>query len=205
MLFNILVVVSVLLGVLLLKRFFLFFPYMADSILRARGSTALESSIRISHDRNILALSLLLPFVLLMYRFRLYDPSFLQGLSPNMYMLSLLGVLMAFLLLRLLLYLLFKPRRHQDFYRLSHRAGFTWFIELVLLLLLTVGILFLCRCNDLTIKRFIYIETLVVYILFLVRRGQILSMGCKPFRTFLYLCALEILPTSLLVLSAVLL
>ncbi len=205
MLFNVLVIVSVLLEVTMLKRFLLFFPYLADSFLRTRGSAVLESSVRVSTDRNILALTLLLPAVLLMYRYRLYDPIFLQNLSPNLYMLSLLGVLMAYLMLRLLLYVLLKPRRRFDFYRLAHRAGYTYFILLMLLLLVTVGVLALVHCNDLTIRRFIYIETIAVYAVFLLRKAQILSMSCNPLRTFLYLCGLEFLPTSLLVLSAVLL
>jgi len=204
MLFNVLVIVSVLLGILLLKRFLQFFPYMADCVLRARGSLALEKSVRTSTDRDILGVALLLPADLLMYRYRLYDPSFLQGLSPNLYMLSLLGVLLAFVLLRFALYLLIKPRRRNDIYRLAHKADYTYFVLLMLLLLFTVGILSLFSCNDLTVKRFIYIETIAVYAVFLLRKAQILSMICNPLRTFLYLCGLEFLPTSLLVLSAVL-
>ena len=73
----------------------------------------------------------------------------------------------------------------------------------MLLLLFTVGILSLFSCNDLTVKRFIYIETIAVYAVFLLRKAQILSMSCNPLRTFLYLCGLEFLPTSLLVLSAI--
>ena len=204
MLFNVLVIVSVLLGIVLLKRFIQFFPYMADCVLRARGSLALEKSVRTSTDRDILGVALLLPADLLMYRYRLYDPAFLHGLSPNMYMLSLLGVLLAFVLLRLELYLLMKPRRRNDIYRLAHKADYTYFVLLMLLLLFTVGILSLFSCNDLTVKRFIYIETIAVYAVFLLRKAQILSMICNPLRTFLYLCGLEFLPTSLLVLSAVL-
>lgn len=205
MLFNILVIVSVLLGIVLLKRFIQFFPYMADCVLRARGVLALEKSVRTSTDRDILAIALLLPADLLMYRYRLYDPAFLQGLSPNLYMLSMLGILMVYVLLRLAMYLLLKPHRRIDFYRLAHKADYTYFVLLMLLLLFTVGILSLTPCNDLTVRRFIYIETIAFYAVFLLRKAQILSMSCNPLRTFLYLCGLEILPTSLLVLSAVLL
>ena len=205
MLFNILVIVSVLLGIVLLKRFIQFFPYMADCVLRARGGLALEKSVRTSTDRDILAIALLLPADLLMYRYRLYDPAFLQGLSPNLYMLSMLGILMVYVLLRLAMYLLLKPHRRIDFYRLAHKADYTYFVLLMLLLLFTVGILSLTPCNDLTVRRFIYIETIAVYTVFLLRKAQILSMSCNPLRTFLYLCGLEFLPTSLLVLSAVLL
>ena len=204
MLFNILVIVSVLLGIVLLKRFLQLLPIMADCVLRARGSAALENSVRTSTDRDILALALLLPAVLLMYRYRLYDPVFLQALSPNLYLLSLVGVLLAYLLLRFLMYLLLKPRRRIDFYRLAHKADNTYFVLLMLLLLVTVGILSLTPCNELTIRRFIYIETIVVYAVFLLRKAQFLSVSCNPLRTFLYLCGLEFLPTSLLVLSAVL-
>ena len=43
----------------------------------------------------------------------------------------------------------------------------------------------------------------LTYLLHLVRKLQILSSSCSIFAGFLYLCALEILPTGVLVTSAV--
>ena len=73
----------------------------------------------------------------------------------------------------------------------------------VMLALVTVGILYVIGADDLMVKRFLLIETGMVYLLYLLRRTQILSTSCKPLTTFLYLCGLELLPAALLVGSAV--
>ena len=108
-------------------------------------------------------------------------------------------------LFRLALYALCKPRRKVEFYRLSRRQAYTFFILLTILSLALAGFLALFGCNDLLIRKVIIIETAVVYTLFVIRRAQILALSCNHFRTFLYLCALEVLPTSVLVVSAILL
>ena len=66
----------------------------------------------------------------------------------------------------------------------------------------TVGILALAGVNDLTVKTVILAETAFIYLVYLIRKSQILSMVCGPLQVFLYLCALEVLPTGLLVASA---
>ena len=86
---------------------------------------------------------------------------------------------------------------------MAYRAGYTFFILLMMLLLATVGILYLAGVDDLVISRFLLVETGIVYLIYVLRRGQILSVSCNPLTTFLYLCGLELLPTGLLVASAV--
>ena len=200
-----LLVAFLLIAMFLVPTFFHLLPFLADSLFRARGSTALEGSVRVSRDRNLVALSLLIPALLLVYRYRLYDPSFIRGLASGWRMLAVAGVFFAYMLVRLVVYLWLKPRRHYDHYQMAHRAGFTFFILLMLLVLPTVGVLVLVGCNDLTIRLFIYAETAFVYLVFLFRRMQILYLSCNFLRTFSYLCALEFIPTSLLILSAVVL
>lgn len=201
----ILTVLFVVVALFLLPSFLHLFPFLADSLFRARGSTALEGSVRVSRDRNILALAFLIPALLIINRYRLYDPAFLQGIPEGWRLASIAGVLTVYFLLRLALYLWLKPRRRYEQYQMAHRAGYTIFILLMLLVLVTVGILTLLGCNDLTIRMFIYVETATVYLFHLVRRTQILSLSCNLLQSFLYLCALEIIPTALLVVSAVIL
>ena len=57
-LLNLMLVVFVVLAIATLKRFLQVLPYMADSYLRVRGSAALEGSVRVSQDRNLVALVL---------------------------------------------------------------------------------------------------------------------------------------------------
>jgi len=200
-----LVVLFVLLAIVLLPAFLHLLPALADSVLRARGSASLENSVRQNRDRTLITLLLMIPAMLLVYRYRLYNPSFVQDLPQNNRLLVISCVFTGFMLLRAALYVLLKPRRRYDFYRQSHRLGFTFFILLMFLVLTTVGALVLFHANDLVIRWFIYVELLVGYLLFLVRRTQILSLSCNPLTTFLYLCSLEILPSALLVVSAVIL
>ena len=199
---TILVVVSVLFFLLSLRSFLNVLPYLADSVLRARGSAALENSVKVSRDRNLVAAVLLIPAVLLIYRYRLYDSRFVQDFEPDFRLLAVAGVFLGYLLLRYLLSLWAKPRRRADEFQTAYRAGYTFFILLMMLALTTVGVLHIVGCEDMIIRTFLLIETATVYLLYLLRRAQILSGFCKPLTTFLYLCGLELLPTALLVLSA---
>ena len=201
---ELMVVAFILLSLLLLGNFINIVPHLADSILRARGSTALEGSVRVSRDRNLIALVFVLPAIILQYRYCLYYPEFVQPMTPTSRLLVTGGIFVVYLLLRHLMYLWLKPRR-SDAYMMSHRAGYSFYILLCLVAFLTLGILVLFKASDLTIRGFLLVEAAVFYFIYFVRRGQILLTNCAPFTTFLYLCALEILPTGLFVASAVVL
>lgn len=202
---SLLVAVSVLLFLLALRSFLSILPYLADNIFRARGSAALENSVRVSRDRNLVAAVFLIPAILLIFRYRLIDIDFFNTLGPDMRLLAVAGVFLGFLLLRFLLYLWLKPRRRYDDYQMSYRAGYTFFILLMMLALMTVGVCYVLGLPDLTIKTLLLVETGVVYLVYLLRRAQILSMSCNSLTTFLYLCGLELLPAALLVIPAVIL
>ena len=75
----------------------------------------------------------------------------------------------------------------------------------MLLVLITVGILEIAGLESAIVRYVLYAEIGLVFILLLHRTSQILSLSCNHLRTFLYLCALEILPAVLLVVSAVVL
>ena len=204
-LFTILAVAFVLASFLFLPRLVSLAPLLFDSLFRARGSVSLENSVRYSNDRRLLAAILLLPSSLLIYRYRLWDADFVQGMSEGWRLVVIIGVFTVFFLFRLFMYALCKPRRQLDFYRLSRRTAYTYFILLAILTLFTAGLLALIGCNDLLIKKVLLLETAFVYLVFFLRRAQILALSCNPLRTFLYLCALEILPVAALVVSAILL
>ena len=189
-------VVFVALALALLPTFFHFAPYLADAVFRARGSEALEFSVRITRDRNMFAYVLLIPAVLIMYRYKLYDPSFMQQISAmgeGWYLLVCFGILAAYLLVRLIIYLILKPRRHYEY------------ILLMLIALPALGLLTVVDANDVIIRSVMYILLVVVYFVFIIRKAQILSLTCGGFALFLYLCALEFIPTAALIVSAVIL
>ncbi len=200
---TILVVAAVLLFLVTIRSFLNVLPYLRDSISRARGSAPLENSVKVSRDRNLVAAVFLLPAILLVFRYRLYDPAFLQDLEPDYRLLAVAGAILGFLLLRFVLYRWMMPRRRYDDYQMAYRVGYTYFILLMMMALVTVGILYIIGADDLMVKRFLLVETGLTYLLYLLRRTQILSTSCKPLTTFLYLCGLELLPAALLVGSAV--
>jgi hypothetical protein len=204
-LMGILVTVFVVLALLLVKNFLHVLPFLWDSVFRARGSVALENNVRVARERNQQVFVLMIPAILFIYRYRLYDARFLQSLEGNWRLAAVAGVFLAYLLLRYLMYLILKPKRRSDHYRMAHRAGFTFFILLLLPAILGVIILYFFRANDFIIKSFLYILAALTYLVFLVRKSQILSLSCNPLLTFLYLCGLEILPTGALIATAVLL
>lgn len=199
---ELMVIVFILLFLLCLGRFLNILPFISDSIIRARGSAALENSVRVREDRNIIALILLIPACLLLYRYRLYDPGFVRDMEPDLRLLTVSGVFLGVLLVRLIIYRWLMPRRRQDPYQVAYRAGHTFFILLLLLVLPTVGILYLFHTNDLIVRTVILAETGLLFLIYLLRKGQILSGFCNPLTTFLYLCALELLPFGLYVASA---
>ena len=202
---ELLVVVFALLAIAVLKRFIQVMPYMADSYLRVRGSAALEGSIRVSQDRNLVALVLTIPAILEAYRYRLYDPALIRDLDPNLRLASVALALMSYVLLRHFIYLWVRPRRQVAVFRQAHRVAYTFFIFLMLLLLITTGILNLFGVESAIVRWVAYGEIGLVFALFLHRSAQILSLSCNHLRTFLYLCALEILPAALLVVSGLVL
>ena len=81
MIVNIIMVVFVALALLLLPSFFHLAPYLADAVFRARGSEALEFSVRVTRERNMFAYVLLIPAVLIMSRYNLYTASFMDSLQ----------------------------------------------------------------------------------------------------------------------------
>jgi len=202
---SLMVAVSVLLFLLILRNFLNVLPYLSGGVLRARGSAVLEGSVKLSRDRNLVAAVLIIPAILVIYRYRLVEVSWFDTLSPDLKLLAVAGLFAAFLLLRYLLYRWFMPRRRYDDYQMAYRTGHTFFILLMLLVLATVGILSALGLPDVTVRTFLLIEAGVLYLLYLLRKGQILSTSCNPLTTFLYLCGLELLPASLLVVPAVIL
>ena len=61
------------------------------------------------------------------------------------------------------------------------------------------------RVEEVTVKSAILWLSAGIYGLFLIRKIQIFTSNCSVFTAFLYLCALEIIPTGTLVVSAIIL
>jgi hypothetical protein len=204
MLFDILVVVSLLVTLLLLRRLVNVYPSLIACLWRAKECFNLESSVKLARDRDIITLAMVIPFCLAAFRFRLYDPGFFQGLSDNSVMGLYFVVFLAYVLMRYAVMLLFTPRRlPQKTTNVANKASNTFFSVLTLLLLAMGGILDLLNVDGSVLRNAMLWVSGAIYAVFLIRKTQIFASSCSIFASFLYLCALEMIPTGFLVVSAV--
>ena len=201
----VLILLSVFLLMILLPGIFHAVPPVIRSFTRLRGTAKLEGSVRTARDRNITAFVLLLPFVLVVHRSGIYAPDFLATPDADRRLALFCGVMAAYLFVRLLLYVLLRPRHRAELFALARRSVWNSFILLVLLLLPVYGVLLLTGVPQESLRLVMLVIITVFYGIAVHRRGRFLASFCNPLPTFLYLCALEFLPTGLLVASALVL
>ena len=203
MLFKTLALISLLIALLLLKTMVGVFPSLIACLTRWKESVNLDASVQLSRNRDITALSLVIPFCLTVTRFRLYDPHFMVGLNDNGRLAVTIGILIGWMLLRTFLEHLLRPRKgNPKAYGTARKAAYTYLCILTLLLMLTGGIMAFVDAAPETIKTAMLWISATIYAVLLLRKTQIFTSSCSFFSGFLYLCALEILPTGALVASA---
>ena len=204
MLFNTLALISLLIIIMLLRRLVNIYPSLLACMIRWKENVNLQMSVKLSTDRNLLALSMIIPFCLTVYRFGLYRPEFMAEMDEAAGVGVTIGIFTAYMLTRRLCYIMARPRKaSQTMYRTSASASYTFFIILALLLLATGGVLSFFDVNPDMIKTAMIWVSACIYAVFMFRCAQIFASSYNLFIVFLYLCALEIIPTGILVISAI--
>lgn len=204
MLFKTLALISLLIALLLLKTMVGVFPSLVACLTRWKESVNLDASVQLSRNRDITALALVIPFCLTVTRFRLYNPHFMVGLNDNGRLAVTIGILIGWMLLRTFLEHLLRPRKgNPKAYGTARKAAYTYLCILTLLLMLTGGIMAFVDAAPETIKTAMLWISATIYAVLLLRKTQILISSYSFFASFLYLCALEIIPTGALVASAI--
>ena len=204
MLFDLLALFAFLVVLLLLRRLLNIFPSLLACLIRGKESFNLEASVKLSRDRDALALAMIVPFCLVVLRYRLYSPGFLEGFSENAVTGIYFAVFCVYVLLRALMAWLFRPRKmQQKTYRTAIKASSSFFIIGTLLLLATGGLLDLFNVPEIDVRSAMLWVSALIYAIFLLRKIQIFYSSCSVFVAFLYLCALEMIPTGILVISAI--
>lgn len=204
MLFDTLALLSFLIVLLLLKRLVDIYPSLVACLIWWKESFNLEASVKLARDRDMLALAMVVPFCLVAFRFRLYSPGFFDACSPNRVLGLYLAVFLTYLMLRSLVAWLFRPQKMpKKTYATGCRAAYSFFTVLTLLLLAMGGVMDLLKVDEGAIRIAMLWVSAVIYALYLIRKTQIFATSCSIFTAFLYLCALEIIPTGILVVSAV--
>ena len=204
MLFKTLALLSLLIALLLLKTMVGVFPSLIACLTRWKESVNLDASVQLSRNRDITALALVIPFCLTVTRFHLYDPHFMVGFTDNGRLAVTIAILIGWMLLRTFLEHVFRPKKaNPRAYGTARKAAYTFFSLLTLLLMLTGGTMAFVDAAPETIKTAMLWISATIYAVLLLRKTQILISSYSFFASFLYLCALEIIPTGALVASAI--
>jgi hypothetical protein len=179
-------------------------PSLMACMIRGKESLNLEASVKLSLDRDALALAMVIPFCLVAFRYRLYSPGFIEGMSDSSVLGIYFGIFASYLLLRFMMTWLFRPQKlPKKTYVAADKASRSFFIVYTLLLLAMGGIFGLADVQDAVSRDAMLWVSAFMYLLFLLRKTQIFSTSCSVFAGFLYLCALEMIPTGILVVSAI--
>lgn len=201
---RVLVAAAVLIGIAGLRDLLRLLPELLYCFSRPRASVSLEYNTSVVRMRNTAALISILPFCLLADRFGLFRPELWSAVPEEWSAPATVGVFLAYLLLRTVCSALIRPPRLSgtaaDAVR---RSPWNYFILLTLLMLLTVGLLYIFRPSDTVVRITLYAETALFFLLSLLRSGQILASGFSGLTTILYLCGLELLPAAVLAACAV--
>ena len=203
MLFNILTLISLLICLLLLRTFVEVFPSLMACLVRWKESVNLDASVQLSRGRDIMALAMVLPFCLTVCKYSLYAPSWMGQFGADTRLGITIGIITAYILLRKGLEHVFRSKKmNPKTYRTACKSSHTFFIILTLVLMAMGGILSFVKADPMGIRSAMLWVSAITYALFLLRKTQIFNSSCSLFSGFLYLCALEILPTGALVASA---
>ena len=202
--FKIVLALGLIFFLLIIRTFVGVMPSLMATVIRWKESLNLEASVKLSRDRNTVAACAGIFFCLTMIRYDVYDLKCLQNVGLNAHFWILIGIFCLFIAIRTFIEHTIRPRRIQaKSYVAVVRVSYSFFIVLTMLLLLTSGIATVFDISlEHTRNAILWISALT-YLLHLIRKLQILSSSCSIFAGFLYLCALEILPTGVLIASAV--
>lgn len=203
---KILVIVAVIFGLLAIRNHIELFPRILYCLNRPRASISFEYNHGISRARNSYTLSFILLFCLFADRFALFRPQFWSHIPPGWSVVATMGVFIGYVLLRVIFSLVLRPRKLDSISLAALRySPYNYFIMLTVLMLLTAGLPRIFHIPDEIIRIVMLTEITLFFLLSLIRGAQILAGTYSGFSTILYLCGLEILPTSILVACAVLL
>lgn len=200
---RVLSIACVILGIIVLADTVQIFPRLVDCIVRWRACISLEHSLGDARARNTASAVAIFALGLLTSRYCLYAPSFVLMISEWSMTLICVGVVCAFFLLRLVLFLLLNLNSIRgDERRATLHCCATFSIPTCALMLFTIALLGLFNIPDSGIRTVLIVELSLGWVTALTRSARLLGSHYSGLATFLYLCALEILPAAAVVASA---
>lgn len=181
------------------------YPQLLRCLSRWKGNLELEHSVSLARTRNNVALVAGISVCLIADRWSLADPSIRQAAPAELKLAITAALLTGTVVLRRLIFIATKFRSLTSEYASTLRhTFFNYLILLASLVLVTALAAAALRLSDGTVRHILYAEGAVFYLIHLIRSMQILRYGCGILATFLYLCALEILPVGILIFTCTL-
>ena len=204
MVFNTVTFISIILAMLSLKSLVSIFTSLAACLIRSKESFNLEASVKLSRSRDAVSLAMVAPFCLLAAKYRMYDPLFMSSFGLDARLGLIAGIFLTYVLFRFVISRLIRPQRMpKKTYQTADKASRTFFTILTLTLLASCGIMSMFDAGESALKSAMLWISATIYLVFLIRKLEIFNSSCSVFTAFLYLCALEIVPTGTLVVSAI--
>ena len=188
------------------RSFFKILPSLGDCVLRWKGNVELEDSLQLSGSRNLVAIVLFVPLCMVAYSHDLYHPNFLDSMPHGLQLPVIVACMLTYVILRAFLNWQMEMGLYRTKTFIAANRSFISFIIILFIILFPTGAILNIFIDNKEFTRIALLHvTLLAYAFYIFRRGQIFASTCNPFTTFLYLCGLELLPTTVLVLSAKLL
>ena len=195
-----LIAISAIVIVADIKGFYYIFGDLCKCLSRWRWNITAENSMQFARERDIFAMLCILPLTVMLSRFDVFSAKFLGKLDGGWNTAAVFGILAGYLLFRLFNYgALRQKARRVSGWQVARAAGKNIFIIFCLVAGCASGALWILGVSDLTVRYAIIAIAAFFYLIVLFQKNQILGSSCNPFTTFLYLCALELLPTGLLI------
>ena len=204
MLADILALISFFIILILLESLVEISPSLMACMVRWKESVNLDASVQLGRSRDIIALAMMLPFCLIVSRYNLYSMTWMNGININGRTGIVIGLFVFYVLLRKFIEHVSRPKKaNGKTYRTACKASHTFFSILTLILLCMAGVMSFIDANTIVIKNAMLWVSATIYLLYIVRKYQIFVSSCSFFSGFLYLCALEFIPTGAMVASAI--
>lgn len=185
---------------LILDKLVMIAPSLGESLSRWRGSENLEHSMSLRRARNLCAAVFFPPFCLILDRFGVTATSAAEAMGPESSVLLTFALMAGWLLLRLLGgQALRRSSVPREIRNAARHVVLGYMIVLTGVLLALSFILVSAGANPLASRICILTFCGATYLLALAREMQIFVEHGAGFSTFLYLCALDLLPTGILV------
>lgn len=190
---------AILLVILYLRRFTSILPQISRGALRWREIISMEGNMRLCRERDSVAAAALLISFVCVSRLDLLPAEFLAALTPGWKTLASAGVIVGFLILRQICTVCAPSGKiRQDTKRISEGCAANFFILGVSLLLFLLILYSLSDTLAVFAHDAAYWVILAVWLVFLMRKYQIIATDDGRFTAILYLCTIELIPAVIL-------